>query len=117
MGNEARGQRVDPRAATRLRVVAFGAVQDHPELEMTTRDLSAGGALCESRVPVPLGRSVRLRLDLTTDSGTLQPVALQAIVLRVEGSGPFTVAFHFVNPPERVRDLIRQFVFRSPQEA
>jgi c-di-GMP-binding flagellar brake protein YcgR len=109
--------RVNPRVEVRLRAVLFGALTGVDELELTTVNLSAGGALCESPRPVPLGRPVRLRLDLTDDSGAPHPVVIEALVLRTEGSGPYRVALHFVNVPPRILDLVRKFVFRSPQGA
>jgi c-di-GMP-binding flagellar brake protein YcgR len=105
--------RLDSRVVVRLKVLIFGTSEDHPELEMVTRDLSVGGMLCESTLPVPLGEMARLSLDLTRETGGVQPVALQAIPLRIGGNGPYTVAFHFVNAPRRVVDLIRKFVART----
>ena|SRR6266481_6360994 len=104
--------RLDSRVVVRLRVLIFGTSEDHPEMEMVTLDLSVGGMLCESSLPVPLGEMVRLSLDLTRETGEAQPVALQAIPLRIGGNGPYTVAFHFVNAPRRVVDLIMRFVAR-----
>ena len=97
----------------RIRVVVFGAGTGRQEIEMSTRDMSSGGVLCESPELIPLGKPVRVRLDLTTDSGAPQQVVLEGIALRVDGQGPFDVAFHFVNAPERIREMIRRFVLRS----
>ena len=113
MEKGAGNSRLDSRVAVRLRVLVFRTSADLPELEMVTRDLSVGGMLCESTAAVPLGEMVRLSLDLTRETGEAQPVALQAIPLRIGGSGPYAVAFHFVNAPRRVLDLIRRFVART----
>jgi len=105
--------RIDPRAEVRLAAAIFGAGPDHPEIAATTRNLSVGGALCECSVPVPLGRPVKLRLDLPDDSGASHAVILEALVLRVEGGTPCVVALHFINVPARILALIKRFVFRS----
>ncbi len=115
MSQNKRDVRLDPRAEVRVKVVVFGASPERRNVAMVTRDLSAGGALCESDAAVPPGRPFKMQLDLASESGALHPVVLEAIVLRVEGSGPFAVAFHFVDVPERIRDLIRRFVVRHLQ--
>lgn len=79
---------------------------------MTTFNLSRGGALCDSEVAVPPGSTVKLRLDLEDPPGTLQPVVLEAIVLRVEGRGPFLVAFHFTAVPGSTADILNAYVDR-----
>ncbi|HEU4402199.1 MAG TPA: PilZ domain-containing protein [Candidatus Polarisedimenticolia bacterium] len=105
--------RLDPRVSTRVRVTVFGDPPGQREIAMTTRDLSAGGALCDSPHPLPLGRPVRMRLDLADDSGAPHPVVLKAIVLRVEGESPHVIAFHFVEVPARLLELIRRFVLST----
>jgi hypothetical protein len=107
--------RLDPRVAVRLKGCVFGASSSHPEIEVATLNLSMGGALCESNVTIPLGIPVRLRLDVTNESGSVHPLVVEAIPLRVEGSGPFIVALHFVGPPDRILDLLRRFLLRSLQ--
>lgn len=113
MGQQTGDARVDPRVDVRVPVVVFGAAPDRQEIEMVTRNLSAGGTLCESAVSVPLGTPVSLRLDLADEAGVVHPVVSGAIAVRVEGAGPFTVAFHFVNAPARVVDRVKRFVFRA----
>jgi hypothetical protein len=115
MSQHGNDPRLDPRATVRIRTVLFDAGPDHGAVEMTTRNLSAGGTLCESSQRVPLGRSLTLRIDLPDGTGGLHPVVVGAMALRVEGDGPFLVALHFVNPPARVVDLLRRFVARSLQ--
>ncbi len=109
--------RLDPRATVRLKALLFDAGPDHGAVEMTTRNLSAGGALCESNLHVTLGRSLTLRIDLPDGPGGVRPVVVGAMVLRVEGDGPFLVALHFVDPPVRVVDILKRFVARSLQAA
>jgi hypothetical protein len=55
---------------------------------------------------------VTLQLDLPDEAGTPHPAVLEAIVLRVDGRGPFQVAFHFVSVPARAADLLRAYVQR-----
>jgi len=105
--------RLEPRAQVRIRVVVFGLSPDRPETELTTRDLAAGGMLCISSLPVPLGKPVKVSLHLTDESGLPHPVILEAIALRVEGAGPYAVAFHFTQAPERIRVQVRRFVLRA----
>lgn len=112
-----RDVRLEPRAAVRLRVVVFGVSPDRPETEMTTRDLSGGGVLCDSALSIPLGKPLKLRLDLTNEAGLPHPVILEAIALRVEGTGPCAVAFHFTEAPERIREQVRRFVVRALRPA
>ena len=104
--------RLDLRVAARIAVAAFGVRADHETLAMETRNLSAGGALCASPTALPPGRTVTLRLDLPDETGTVHPVVTQAIVLRADGSGPFALAFLFVNVPGRVREILQRFVAR-----
>jgi c-di-GMP-binding flagellar brake protein YcgR len=105
--------RLESRVVVHLKVLLFGALEDHSDLEMVTRDLSVGGMLCESTLAVPLGEMVRLSLELTRETGETQTVALQAIPLRIAGNGPYSVAFHFVNTPRRVIESIKKFVART----
>jgi hypothetical protein len=105
--------RLDPRVAVRVRVVVFGAGPGPSDLEMTTRNLSSSGTLCDSQAAIPLATPVTARLDLTDDSGAPRPVVVQALVVRLEGSGPYRVALHFVGPPARVLDALKRFVARS----
>ncbi len=112
MSQDKTSPRLDPRVVARLRVTAFGALAGRSEIEMTTVNLSAGGAFCESPVAPPLGQSLKLRIDLTDEGGAIHPVVAEALVVRIEGAGPFVVALHFVNTPERVRDLLKRFVLR-----
>ncbi len=105
-------RRVDVRIDARVRAVAFGVPAASDETVMLTRDLSLGGALCESPVTVALGRPVRLRFDLTDPAGTPHPVVLTALALRAEGDGPFLIAFHFVGVPERIQHVLRGFIAR-----
>lgn len=109
--------RLDPRAEARARVTVFGADDALDQITMETSNLSAGGALCDSGMPLSIGRTVRVRLDLVEPESEPQPVVVEAIVLRVEGTGPFQVAFHFVNVPQRVADLIKRFVLRRMRTA
>ena len=112
MGHDRDDARIDPRAQVRLPAAIFGADPDHPEIEATTRNLSAGGALCECAVPLPLGRPIKLRLDLPDDSGASHAVILEALVLRVEAGTPCVIALHFINAPARILELVKRFVFR-----
>ncbi len=107
-----RDVRIDQRAQVRVRGVLFTGDPPGGEVEVATVNLSGGGALCDSPVAPALGSIVRLRLDLSNPDGTPLPIVVEALVLRVEGQGPCVVAVHFVNPPMRVGDLIRRFVFR-----
>jgi hypothetical protein len=102
--------RLDPRAAARVRVTVFGAGPGPSDLVMTTRNLSSSGALCESPVVIGLALQVTARLDLTDDSGAPHPVVVEALVVRVDGGGPFLVALHFVSPPARVLEILKRFV-------
>jgi c-di-GMP-binding flagellar brake protein YcgR len=106
--------RLDPRVEARARVTVFGADDALDQIAMVTSNLSAGGALCDSGLPLPVGRTVRVRLDLQiADQGAdPQAVVVEAIVMRVEGTGPYLVAFHFVNVPRRVADLLKRFVIQ-----
>lgn len=104
--------RLDPRIRTRVRAVVFGRTGDLLEIPMVTVNLSRGGALCESDAPVPLGGTVNLRLDLETGAGAPQPVVLEAIVLRVEGRGPFQVALHFSAVPAAAAGILRAYLER-----
>jgi len=113
MGNNQGDTRIDPRAEVRLPAAIFGAGPEQPEITATTRNLSAGGTLCECAVPLPLGRPIKLRLELPDDSGAPHTVILEALVLRVEGGTPCVVALHFINVPARILDLVKRFVFRS----
>ena len=109
--------RLDPRAEARARVIVFGVDEALDQIAMETSNLSAGGALCDSGFLMPVGRAVKVRLDLVDPGGEPQPVVVEAIVLRVEGTGPFQVAFHFLNVPQRVSDLIKRYVMRQIQTA
>jgi hypothetical protein len=117
MSRDPTDHRLDPRATVRLRVVAFGAGPGQADLEMVTRNLSAGGALCESPVPVPLAAPLTTRIDLTDEAGAAHPVVVEALVLRVEGGGPCLVALHFVDPPARVLEHLKGFVARTVRAA
>ena len=103
-------RRADVRVAVRLRAVAFGVAGAPAGIEMVTRDLSVGGALCDSPAVVPLGLPVHLRLDLTDASGAPHPVIVEALVLRVEGDGPAVLAFHFVSASPRIRQVIKSYI-------
>ena len=105
--------RLDPRAAARVRVTVFGAGPGASDVAMTTRNLSASGALCESSLAISLALQTTARLDLTDDSGAPHPVVVACLVVRIEGSGPFLVALHFVNPPARVLEVLKRFVTRA----
>lgn len=109
-GLENRG---DPRVSKRVQAVVFGAGGDLAEIPMETGNLSVGGAFCRSVHPLTVGRSVRLRLDLPGPGGTPQPIVVEAIVVRVEGNGPYGIAFHFVGTPPRIADLLRAFLQRA----
>ncbi len=104
--------RLDPRAEVRLRASVFGVSPDQPEIEVETRNLSVGGALCQSSFPIPLGRSLRLKIDLPGESGSAHSIVVEAIVVRATQSGPFIIAFHFVDVPPRVLELLERFVMR-----
>lgn len=105
-------RRVDVRAAVRLRAVVFGAGAAG-EVEMVTRDLSLGGTLCETPTALPLGRPVRLRLDLLDATGEPHPIVVEALALRVEGHGPYVVAFHFVGLTVRIQHALKAFLGRT----
>ena len=109
--------RLDPRVEARARVTVFGADEALDQIAMETSNLSAGGALCDSGMPLPVGRTVRVRLDLVDPGSDPQPIVVEAIVLRVEGTGPFQVAFHFVDVPQRVADMLKRFVLRRMRNA
>jgi c-di-GMP-binding flagellar brake protein YcgR len=102
--------RLDPRVKTRVRVIVFGAGPDRHEIEMTTENLSASGALCSSPVAPPVGQSVNLRIDLTEAEDVVHQVVTRALVVRVEGGGPFGVALHFVDVSGRVKDRLKHFI-------
>ena len=109
-GHEAR---IDPRAPVRVLGRLFAPVSGPGGVEITILNLSGSGALCESPVRCNLGTSVRVCLDLSDENGTLRSIVIEALVVRVEGSGLFITALHFVNVPDRVQTLIQQFVFDS----
>ncbi len=104
--------RLDPRAEVRLRASVFGVSAESPEIEVETRNLSVGGALCESSAPIPLGMSIRLKIDLPQESGSAHSVVVEAIAVRASQTGPFITAFHFVDVPPRVLELLEGFVLR-----
>jgi len=112
--NETRFHRRIPVAVP---AAVFGTAPDREEIALRTIDLSAGGALCRSEVRLEVGLPVDLRLDLTDEAGAPHPVALQAMVVRVEGTGPWSVAFHFLDVPERVRDRLQRFLLHLTQVA
>ena len=105
--------RLDPRVEVRLRAFVFGASPERPEIEVETCNLSVGGALCRSSVPMPLGKPIRLEIDLPHEPGSAHSIVLEAIVVRVSQSGPFIIAFHFVDVPPRVLDILGRFVLGS----
>lgn len=105
-------QRLDPRVRARVPAAVFGGAGALQGVPLVTFNLSLGGALCDSDTEIPLGGPVTLRLDLQDETGALHPAVLEAIVLRVEGRGPFRVAFHFVSVPARAADLLKSFVRR-----
>lgn len=107
-----RDNRLDPRVAVRVPAAAFGAAGGLSEIPMETINLSRGGALCASDLPVPPGATVKLRLDLESATGVAQPVVLEAIVLRVEGRAPYRVAFHFSAVPGAAAGILRDFLAR-----
>jgi c-di-GMP-binding flagellar brake protein YcgR len=113
-GSDVRGH---PRIRVMLKVAIFGAGPGPEEVAMTTIDLSVGGMLCQSEQTLPLARPYKLRLELVDDSGAVRPVVLEAIVLRVEGTGPFRIAFHFLALPSRVLERLRRLVLQTLKEA
>ena len=108
--------RLDPRAAARVRVTVFGAGPGSSDLVMTTRNLSSSGVLCESPAAIALALQVTARLDLTDDSGAPHPVVVEALVVRVEGGGPYLVALHLASPPARVLEVLKRFVARAQRD-
>lgn len=108
---EGADSRIDPRAVVQVRVVLFGISEEHTKVEGTTRNLSATGALCEVPIPPLLGSPLRVQIDLTNDAGDPHPVVIQVLVLRVEGRDPCLVALHFVEPPQRIQNDIKRYVF------
>ncbi len=107
-GHEAR---IDPRAPVRVPGRLFATVSGPGGVEITILNLSGSGALCESPVRCTLGTSARVCMDLPGGSGTPHSIVIEALVVRVEGSGSFITALHFVSVPDRIRTLIRKFVF------
>lgn len=105
--------RLDPRVEVRVKGCIFGVSPGHPDIEVETLNVSVGGALCESAISIPLGTPVRLRLDITDEAGSTHPIVVEAIPLRVGGSGPFAAALHFVRTPDRILGLLREFLLRS----
>ena len=109
--------RISPRVEARARVKVLGADEALDELDMETRNLSISGMLCDSGIALTVGRAVRLRLELLESGAPGQQVTLEGIVRRVEGSGPFLVAFHFVGVPAPILETIKRFVVRRVQAA
>jgi len=107
--------RFHPRLRVEVPAAAFGTAPDLEEIGLRTIDLSIGGALCRSEVRFEVGLPVDLRLELSDEAGAPHPVVLQAMVVRIEGAGPWSVAFHFLDVPERVRDRLWRFLLRFNQ--
>lgn len=104
--------RLNTRVAARVPAVVFGTTGGLREIPMTTRNLSLGGALCTSVAAVPPGATVKLRLDLEDEAGVNRPVVLEAIILRVEGRGPYEVAFHFTSVPAATAAILKDYLQR-----
>lgn len=108
LGHEAR---IDPRVPVRVPGRLFATESGPGGVEIATLNLSGSGTLCESPIRCTLGTTARVCLDLTDEGGALHAIVIEALVVRVEGPGPFITALHFVNVPDRIRSLIREFVF------
>jgi hypothetical protein len=83
---------------------------------VTTRDLGAGGALCEVGRSVPAGGLYLFRVDLPGGAGgRKEQVELPARIVRVEGEAPWVIAVRFVSPPARTVETLKRFLWRARQ--
>ena len=104
-----------PRSPLNLEAeLVAGPSGDPRTVRVLTRDLGVGGALCESPEALPEGSSVSLCLSLpATRTAGPETVVIPAIISRVEGSGPCTLALRFGDPRSAPIRALGRFLLRA----
>ena len=117
MARERTSARTAPRLEVALRAALISGDPMRAAVPVTTRDLGAGGALCESGTPVAAGENFSFSLDLPVGpSGGVEKVAFPARIIRVEGTGPYILAIQFLRPPTRIVELLKRYLWRMSRE-
>jgi len=117
MARERTSARNAPRLEVALRAELISADPARTPLPVITRDLGPGGALCESATPTVAGANLSFSLEIPAGSrGGVEKLALPALVIRVEGTGPYIIAIQFHRPPTRIVELLKRYLWRLSRE-
>jgi hypothetical protein len=118
MVRERTSARNAPRLEVALQADLIYADPARASLQVTTRDLGPGGALCESGTAAAAGENLSFGLEIPVGaSGHFEKIALPARVIRVEGTGPYTIAIQFQKPPARIVELLKRYLWRLSRES
>lgn len=86
------------------------------DFKVSLTDLSGGGARIRSRIELPLGTFIYIKLPILSN-----PILIHGIVVRCEHStineNEFEIGIQFENLPNEIIRAITSFVFRTQQKA
>jgi c-di-GMP-binding flagellar brake protein YcgR len=121
MASDSMERRLDPRIDVDLPLeVRTSGSARRDSVRISTRNLSASGALCYAPLPLSANSVLRCRFHLPSANGNRHRISTDAIVLRIDPAAHpegHLVALYFVNMEARDREALRRFIFERLHDA